>query len=63
VGSIGLTGEFLATFQGESSQPASLDELLRRFDRGDYDLAAVGRPLLAHPQWVQKIRANQTDEL
>lgn len=63
VGSIGLNGEFLAAFRGESSQPSSLDELLRRFDRGDFDLAAVGRPLLADPQWVQKIHENRTGEL
>ncbi len=63
VGSIGLNGEFLAAFRGESSQPSSLDELLRRFDRGDFDLAAVGRPLLADPQWVLKIHENRTGEL
>jgi 2,4-dienoyl-CoA reductase-like NADH-dependent reductase (Old Yellow Enzyme family) len=63
VGSIGLSGEFMAAFRGESSQPSSLDELLRRMDRGDFDLAAVGRPLLADPHWVEKIRENRTSEL
>jgi 2,4-dienoyl-CoA reductase-like NADH-dependent reductase (Old Yellow Enzyme family) len=63
VGSVGLTGEFLAAFAGESSQPSSLDELLRRMDRGDFDLVAVGRPLLSDPFWVQKIRDQRTDEL
>lgn len=63
VGSVGLTGEFLGAFQGESSDPSSLDELIRRFDRGDFDLVAVGRPLLADPQWVKKIREGRTDEL
>ncbi|WP_256009890.1 NADH:flavin oxidoreductase [Desertivirga xinjiangensis] len=63
VGSVGLTGEFLAAFAGESSQPSSLDELLRRMDRGDFDLVAVGRPLLSDPNWVQKIREHRTDEL
>jgi 2,4-dienoyl-CoA reductase-like NADH-dependent reductase (Old Yellow Enzyme family) len=63
VGSVGLSGEFLAAFAGESSEPSSLDELLRRMDRGDFDLVAVGRPLLADPQWVQKIRDHRTDEL
>ena len=63
VGSIGLNGEFLASFRGEGAQHATLDELLRRFDRGDFDLAAVGRPLLADPEWVQKIHQNRTDEL
>jgi 2,4-dienoyl-CoA reductase-like NADH-dependent reductase (Old Yellow Enzyme family) len=63
VGSVGLTGEFLAAFAGESSQPSSLDELLRRFDRGDFDLVAVGRPLLADASWTQKIRDGRTAEL
>jgi len=63
VGSVGLTGEFLAAFAGESSDPSSLDELMRRMDRGDFDLVAVGRPLLADPYWVQKIKDNRYDEL
>lgn len=63
VGSVGLSGDFLAAFGGASSEPSSLDELLRRMDRGDFDLVAVGRPLLADPHWVQKIRDQRNDEL
>jgi 2,4-dienoyl-CoA reductase-like NADH-dependent reductase (Old Yellow Enzyme family) len=63
VGSVGLTGEFLAAFAGESSQPNSLDELLRRMDNNEFDLVAVGRPLLSDPQWVKKIREQRTGEL
>lgn len=63
VGSVGLSGEFLAAFAGESSQPNSLDELLRRFDRGDFDLVAVGRVLLSDPNWTKKIHEGRTDEL
>ena len=63
VGSVGLTGEFLAAFAGESSQPSSLDELVRRMDRGDFDLVAVGRPLLSDPNWVKKIHEGRTAEL
>jgi 2,4-dienoyl-CoA reductase-like NADH-dependent reductase (Old Yellow Enzyme family) len=63
VGSVGLTGEFLAAFAGESSQPSSLDELTRRMDRGDFDLVGVGRPLLSDPNWVTKIQSGHTDEL
>jgi 2,4-dienoyl-CoA reductase-like NADH-dependent reductase (Old Yellow Enzyme family) len=63
VGSVGLTGEFIAAFGGESSKPASLDELLRRLDRGDFDLVAVGRALINDPQWVLKIREGRRDEL
>lgn len=63
VGSVGLTGEFIAAFGGESSKPASLDELLRRLDRGDFDLVAVGRALISDPQWVQKIREGRQADL
>lgn len=63
VGSVGLTGEFMAAFRGESSSPSSLDELLFRLDRGDFDLVAVGRPLLADPSWPLKIREERVGEL
>jgi len=63
VGSVGLSGEFIAAFAGESSKPASLDELLRRLDRGDFDLVAVGRALINDPLWVQKVRDGRHDEL
>ena len=63
VGSVGLSGEFLAAFKGEGSQPASLDELLRRLDRGDFDLVAVGRALLQDPQWAVKVHAGRVAEL
>lgn len=63
VGSVGLSGEFIAAFRGESSQPASLDELLRRFDRGDFDLVAVGRALITDPDWAAKVRDGRNDEL
>lgn len=63
VGSVGLDGDFFAAFAGESAEPRSLDELVRRMDRGDFDLIAVGRPLLADPNWVEKIKNKRTDEL
>ena len=63
VGSVGLSGDFLAAFQGEASSPSSLAELLRRFDRGDFDLVAVGRALLADPEWARKIREGRAAEL
>ncbi|MBR1149593.1 NADH:flavin oxidoreductase [Bradyrhizobium sp. JYMT SZCCT0428] len=63
VGSVGLTGEFIAAYGGESSRPASLDELIRRLDREEFDLVAVGRALLQDPQWVLKVRDGRTEEL
>jgi 2,4-dienoyl-CoA reductase-like NADH-dependent reductase (Old Yellow Enzyme family) len=63
VGSVGLSGDFFGAFAGESSEPASLDELTRRLDRGDFDLVAVGRPLLSDSNWVTKIKSGKTDQL
>ena len=59
VGSVGLSGDFMGAFAGQSSEPSSLDELLRRLDRQEFDLVAVGRPLLADPNWAKKIRDGQ----
>jgi 2,4-dienoyl-CoA reductase-like NADH-dependent reductase (Old Yellow Enzyme family) len=63
VGSVGLSGEFIASYGGESSKPASLDELLRRLDRGDFDLVAVGRAVLQDPEWAVKVREGRREEL
>lgn len=63
VGSVGLSGEFIAGFAGEASQPASLDELEKRLERGDFDLVGVGRALLQDPEWVLKVRDGRTEEL
>lgn len=63
VGSVGLTGEFIAWFGGEATKPASLDGLLERLDRDEFDLVAVGRALIADPDWVAKIRDGRSDEL
>jgi len=63
VGSVGLSGEFTATYAGEVSKPASLDELIARMERKEFDLIAVGRALLQDPQWAEKIRRGRNDEL
>ncbi|WP_332764139.1 NADH:flavin oxidoreductase [Phenylobacterium sp.] len=63
VGSVGLSGEFIAGFAGEASQPASLDELEKRLERGDFDLVGVGRALLQDPEWLLKVRDGRTEEL
>lgn len=55
VGSVGLSNDVMSFFHGEPAQHQPLDELLRRLDRGDFDLVAVGRALLTDPQWAAKI--------
>ena len=61
VGSVGLTNDLLGGMADGEVKPSSLDELERRFDRGDFDLVAVGRTLLSDPQWVHKVRTGSTD--
>lgn len=63
VGSVGLTGEFIAAFGGEGSEPAALDELIRRLDRGEFDLVGVGRALLQDHLWATKVKEGRVDEL
>lgn len=63
VGSVGLDGEFIAAFGGAGSKPASLDSLIERLEREEFDLVAVGRALLVDPYWVEKIRDGRFDEL
>jgi 2,4-dienoyl-CoA reductase-like NADH-dependent reductase (Old Yellow Enzyme family) len=60
VGSVGLSGEFIA---GGHSTPVSIDGLLDRMSHGEFDLVAVGRALLADPEWIVKIREGRTDAL
>ncbi|WP_437784517.1 NADH:flavin oxidoreductase [Sorangium sp. So ce1097] len=63
VGSVGLSNDFIGAFAGEASALRGLGELVRRFERGDFDLVAVGRSLLNDPAWVEKIRTGRTEEL
>lgn len=65
VGSVGLDRDLMQDFVEGQSVPTlkSLDELARRFDRGDFDLVALGRVLLADPNWLEKVRAGAVDQL
>lgn len=63
VGSIGMTGEHIDTLMGDGSNAASPDRLLELFDRGDFDLIAVGRGMLVNPGWANKVRDGRIDLL
>ncbi|MEQ8749965.1 MAG: hypothetical protein RIC52_09330, partial [Amphiplicatus sp.] len=47
----------------EASKPASLDGLVERMERDEFDLIAVGRALLKDPDWASKVRDGRMDEL
>ncbi|MFF9487078.1 NADH:flavin oxidoreductase [Streptomyces sp. NPDC014676] len=63
VGSVGLNGEFLKAFQGQGAELGSIDNLLDRMERDEFDLVAVGRALLQDPEWAAKVLAGRFDEL
>lgn len=66
VGSVGLDADFIPA-PGETSfrdaEPASLDELLRRLEANEFDLVAVGRALIANPDWASKVASGHSDAL
>ena len=66
VGSVGLNHDFIP-LPGEQSfreaDSAGIDELIRRLEANEFDLVAVGRALIANPDWVQKIADNRLDDI
>lgn len=60
VGSVGLDAEFTGR---QNATVTPLDELKRRLERGDFDLVAVGRAILADPSWAAKIGGQREAEL
>ena len=48
---------------GNVVAPASLDLVLDAFERGEFDLLAVGRALLANPDWANLVQAGESDRL
>ena len=63
VGSVGLNGDFFGAFAGKGADKRSIDDLIERLDKGEFDLVAVGRALLQDPNWANKIRHEKLDEL
>lgn len=63
VGSVGLNGDFMGAFAGKGSEKSDLTELLKRLDRQDFDLVAVGRAILSDYQWAKKVKEGKFDEI
>lgn len=40
-----------------------LDNVIEAVSRGDFDLAAVGRAILADPEWVEKVRSGRMRDI
>ena len=65
VGSVGIDKPFSLEMFSEaiSSQPKSVDLIERKLKDGEFDLVAVGRAILADPDWPRKIRAGRLEEI
>jgi 2,4-dienoyl-CoA reductase-like NADH-dependent reductase (Old Yellow Enzyme family) len=63
VGSVGLSEEFIATYREGKAEVAGIEELIQRLEAEEFDLVAVGRALLANPDWPNKIRAGEQDSM
>ena len=66
VGSVGLASELLTRGKdglGQFSAVASIDPVLERLEREEFDLVAVGRALLADHAWARKVHEQRFDEL
>lgn len=71
VGSVALTLDFVDSFRGAqepaavngAGRTAHIDRLAEMLARGDFDLVAVGRALLADPAWASKIREARVDDI
>ncbi len=66
VGSVGLNADFLpndGTANFRAAEPASLDNLMQRLNEDEFDLVALGRSLIANPDWANQVRKGEFDKL
>lgn len=63
VGSVSLNEEFIASFQGANAGLASIDNLIERMEKGEFDLIAVGRAMLSNADWANKVKSGHFDQL
>ena len=66
VGSVGLDVDVMATLTGEEARPTGpsrIEDLVRRFERGDFDLVSVGRSLIGDPDWVAKMSDGRSADI
>ncbi len=66
VGSVGLRKEMVGGSLenlARVAEVATLDGVLERLARDEFDLVAVGRGMLADPQWARKVREGRFEEL
>ncbi|HEX5536550.1 MAG TPA: NADH:flavin oxidoreductase [Sphingobium sp.] len=67
VGNVGLDGDFMADDNSrvsiQAAQTRSLDDLMARLESEEFDLVAVGRALLANPDWAAIVKSGDFSAL
>jgi 2,4-dienoyl-CoA reductase-like NADH-dependent reductase (Old Yellow Enzyme family) len=64
VGSIGVDTVFREEHdQLSETKWQRLERLVEQFERGEFDVVALGRALLADPEWVAKVQAGRHDDV
>ena len=65
VGSASLSNEFKSALGKVRAEiaPEDIARMAEGLERGDYDLIALGRALIANPDWVQRVQAGRIDTL
>jgi 2,4-dienoyl-CoA reductase-like NADH-dependent reductase (Old Yellow Enzyme family) len=61
VGSVGLDGDFID--MSAPAKPVSIDKAIEDVSLKKYDMVAVGRALLADPEWVIKIKEGRVGDI
>jgi len=59
VGGIGFTKDLQSSFVEDTQAVNNLSMVVERFERGEFDLVAIGRALLMDPQWVRKVQTGE----
>ncbi len=60
VGGIGLDrGMYDSNRDGKAAASNNIELLMERYNRGEFDLIAVGRSLLNDPEWARKLRRGE----
>ncbi len=66
VGSIGLDRDFIsfmASGKAAGNSRENIEMLQERLAREEFDLVAIGRALLADPEWITKVAEDRFDEI
>ena len=66
VGSVGLATDVMKDFETNgvsASAPSTIEGVAERLERGEFDLVAIGRAMIADPDWANKVRDRKFGEL